>query len=232
MEFRGGRKLAMKKLGERAHQPDDPFCDHEDCQISHKILGEYDVPYKTRKVRLMVTASNDPQHDCHGCGPSLSLFEFTARDGRWELTDSQFAVIEWGEFGEAASSGVSVALLSDDVYGIFLASSSIHQGMIEEFTNVLASVHGAMKPVAQIQTGENTEGAPQMAGNADWSGTVTVAPKTWATPAGFRDLIVKITGIDSGKKADRVQRYRFNGTEYWPWSRVRAGWETEEYQVR
>ena len=207
----GNRSLVLGKLYQREHQPDNPFCDHEACTIKHEVLGEYELPYKTRKAKLVVAASTDEHHDCHSCGPALSLFEFTQRAGQWVLTDSQFAVAEWGQFGSSYRSGITVSPLGDDLYGVFLVAGSTHQGYTDQFTRILARVQKAIQQVSEIQTGNDDSGS-FTPGAVDWQASVTVDPRG----TGFHDLIVNSSGIRDGEKFRKVERYKFNGSEYVP----------------
>jgi hypothetical protein len=203
------RSLVLGKLHQRERQPENPFCEHEGCKAQHQVLGEYDLPYKTRKAKLVVTASTDDQHNCHSCGAALSFFEFTQRGVAWTLTDSQFAAAEWGQFGGPYGQGLTIAALSDDIYAIFLAGGEIHQGFLVQSTRVMARIEKKLQRIAMIQTGED-DGGSSSPGALDWRATVTVDPRG----AGLRDLIVTSSGIREGKKFREVERYKFNGSEY------------------
>ncbi len=205
------RSLVLGKLHQRERQPGNPFCDPAPCVVKHEVLGEYELPYKTRKARLVVAASTEEHHDCHACGPSLSFFEFTQRGAQWDLTDSQFAVAEWGQFGGAYASGITVSPLGDDKYGIFLVGGSINQGEFNQFTRIMARVHEQFQLIAGIKTAEdNTESIG--AGSTNWHAQVTVDPRG----SGFRDLIVTGSGVRDTEKFHTVERYKFNGSEYAP----------------
>ena len=205
--FRG---LVMEKLAERARQTDHLFCDSEDCKPQHEILSELDLPYKNRKSKLMVTATSDPQHNCHACGASLSLFEFELRNGVWALTDSQFSVLEWGQFGGAYRQGISVQALGDQLYGVFLEGGSVNQGIVEKFTNVLARVEREFSLVLRVQTGEDATAGFAGPEGDNWSASVSVA----RSGQGVRDLLVGSEGVREGKKFRQTDRYRFDGKEY------------------
>jgi hypothetical protein len=207
----GSRSQVLARLSQREHQPENPFCDHEACTVKHEVLGEYELPYKTRKAQLVVAASTDPHHDCHSCGPALSFFEFTQRGSKWELTDSQFAVTEWGQFGAAYMSGMTVAPLGDDIYGIFLVAGSTHQGYTDQFTRILARVQKEIRQVAEIQIGDDVSGSLSP-GSSDWHAKLTVDPRG----TGVHDLIVTSSGIRDGQKFRKIERYKFNGSEYVP----------------
>jgi hypothetical protein len=207
----GTRSVVLGRLYERAHQPDNPFCDRESCTLKHEVLGEYELPYKTRKAKLVVTATSDEHRNCHGCGPSLSFFEFTQRGEEWPLTDSQFAVEEWGQFGNAYESGITVSPLGDDVYGVFLVAGSTHQGETDQFTRILARVKKEIRLIAEMQTGSD-DGGTFHPGASDWHAKVTVD----ARGIGFHDLIVKSSGTRDSQRFNKVERYKFNGLEYLP----------------
>jgi hypothetical protein len=207
----GNRNMVLGKLYQRERQPENPFCESAGCTVKHEVIGEYDVPYKTRKGKLIVATSTDPNHDCHGCGPALSFFEFSLRGKKWELTESYFAVLQWGQFGGAYQQGITVEALGDDLYGIFLPAGSTNQGITSQSTTILARIGKELSVVATIPTLEDTSGGINP-GASDWSATISVDPG----PARVHGLIVTTSGVKDGEKIAKTERYKFNGKEYVP----------------
>jgi hypothetical protein len=68
----------------------------------HIFLGNYKLPYRNKEARLVVTGSIRQGSDCHGCGPSLSFFEFDKRTRGWQLANSYIAAVpKWGTWGKS-----------------------------------------------------------------------------------------------------------------------------------
>jgi microcompartment protein CcmK/EutM len=65
-----------------------------------------------------------------------------------------------------------------------------------------------MRVVAMIQTADDS-GAAFHSGADNWRAQVTVDSRG----AGFRDLIIKSSGVRSSEKFQEGARYKFNGSE-------------------
>jgi hypothetical protein len=197
------------RLHARERQSSNPFCEHAPCEVKHQVLGEYDLPYKSHPLKLIVTASNDVQNTCHACAPTVSFFEFTGSPQDWKLEKSQFAITDWGQFGEPYTQGIIVQPLGEDTFGMFLSGGSTHQGYTEEFTQILTPIKGEWMRVADIQTFEDSSGS-LTPGASDWRASIAIDDK--GLPP--RDLLVTTTGVRDGEKVNKTERYKFNGTEY------------------
>jgi hypothetical protein len=209
------RDEAKRALLRGAQQLNNPFCKNPGCSVEHEILGEYELPYKTHKAHLIVAASKDPQRKCQTCGPVLSFFEFTAiQSGRgiggpaplfWQVTHSDFAITEWGQMGEPFERGITVDELGNDVPGVFVVRHSAGKDGTETTTDIYARLADGFRLVASIPTGFDR-------GNAAIKWTADISPESNNT--GLRDLIVKSSGTNAGKKLGKTERYHFNGSKY------------------
>ncbi len=204
------RSEAEFRLHQREKQTPNPFCDHTPCQVIHEVLGEYDLPYKGRPTKVVIGASHDKEATCHACAPLLSFFEFEGNEKEWKLVRSQFAITDWGQFGSPYGQGITVDQVGDDLYAMFLAGGSTHQGITESFTQVLLPAKGEWKVVANIQTLEEDSGSLNPGAN-DWRASISVegkGPGPW-------DLVVTSDGVrDQTPLKNKTERYKFMTAEY------------------
>jgi hypothetical protein len=199
------RTLATQRLVARSREPKNPFCEGKRCNLEHKVLGEYEIPYSDHQAMVVVTASNDPHNDCHACAPYLSVFEFVHRPNGWALTAADFAITVWGQFGEADASGIRVLLIRNNLYGLFLNGGGTNQGETDTTTKIEARIGRHFKQILDLQTGEDVSG-----GSEHWNSQLQVVPR----PSGFYELVVKRSGVRDGKKFSETERFRFDGSDY------------------
>ncbi|HLJ46355.1 MAG TPA: hypothetical protein VKU01_10125 [Bryobacteraceae bacterium] len=195
---------AIRALAERHQKPNSPFCKTPGCSLKHEVLGEYELPYKTHRAYLIVTASKDPQRKCQTCGPALSFLEFTVSRQMWRVTHSDFAVTEWGQAGEPFDDGITVDALGYDVPAIFAARRGTDKDGSRTTTEIYARLAGGFRLVASIPTGYR-----ENAGTA-WEAEISTDP----TQGPIWDLVVESSGTEGGRTFSKRERYHFNGSKY------------------
>ena len=202
----GAQREVLAARREQAKKPKDPICKMQaapmpgqdsapgyECSLQHHVLGEHDMPYNTRRAKVLIAGSWDPGHNCDGCGVSLSFFEFTAGQHSWQLTKSDFAAGEWGQDGRPNLLPFTVSTLGDEVPCIFAEAGGRHQGISERTTDIYARLENGFHIVGSIPTEYDDSSA--MLGNSvsrTWHADICLDPH----PASLHDLIVKTSGSD------------------------------------
>jgi len=226
----GARHQVLAALQAQAKKRNDPICQMQaapmpgqdpapgyECSLQHQVLGEYDLPYKTRQAKVVIAGSWDPGHNCDGCGVSLSFFEFTIGQHGWQLTHSDFAEGEWGQDGKPNFLPMTVGSLGDEVPCIYAEAGGTHQGISDSSTGIYARLDDGFRMVGSIPASYDDSSASfRNPVSTIWHASISLDSR----PARLHDLIVKTSGADCGASSkpgcrfSKTERYHFNGHDY------------------
>jgi hypothetical protein len=179
----------------------------------HTIIGQYKLPYKNKQALLVGTASMYREHDCHGCSPDLSFFEFEKQSTGWKLVGSHIAVLSLGYWGKPPSD-IKVKTIGnngDNIYGVMLTNSGMHSGNLHEDLSILAKVGGVMRVVLDTDiTGNNSQMGSS--NRSIWDSTIAIQQNKGSK--GFFNILVSSKGIRDNKSFSEKKIFKFNGQKY------------------
>lgn len=184
--------------------------------IEHKFIGQYKLPYNKKNVRLVATASNWKENDCHGCGSSLSFFEFEQQSTGWKLVNSYItAVPKWGTWGKVETSDIKVKTIGnngDNIYGIMLDGNFTQNGAVTNWISIYAKVGGSMQEILPYVNTAIDNGGMGSSTKQAWDSKVTIQSNSGVK--GFFNILVSSKGIRDNKRFSEQKLFKFNGQKY------------------
>jgi hypothetical protein len=190
----------------------------------HTSLGVFNLLYKDHQSTVLAYQTAPQDYGCHACAPFLSFFEFEKRSLGWKLVDSEVAAVQEGSWGGFAKENISVRVIGDDLYGVFLEDGYLAQGYSFEWTTVFARIGDSFHPILKLMLSESSGGAEDPA-TTDWSSTIDIKPAT----TGLYDIVVerkgKLRWIDGTEELKRdtadadgnvhaTDTFKFDGVRY------------------
>jgi hypothetical protein len=189
-------------------------------EAEHKLLSTSDLLYKDRQTKLLAYASAG--ESCHPCSASLSFFEFEKRARGWKLTDTRLDAVGAGAFGQFDGDGLTIRVIADNTYGVFLIDCDMHFGFSECYQSLHSMIGDSFKQLFRLKTTEidfNRNGH-------GWTSSISIMPVSTGPydivvdrkgTRGPRDLVVQ--GDEDPDFADghRVRPkdvFKFDGKEY------------------
>jgi len=179
--------------------------------LRHSIIGFYDVPYFSKKIRIAITASVPIQrYECHVCAPKISFFLFETQGKNWVYVGAfinQHAMGSWGKAPDKKA--YQIMRIGEKEYGILLKVGDVGQGRGVGFIKAYRFGQTSIRKIADIQI-EGDDSATGHPSKDDWKSTYHFQPSNKP----FYDLIVHTTGRKDGRPIDRTMAYTYNGTTY------------------
>jgi hypothetical protein len=152
----------------------------------HKLLGEYSLLYKDRQSIVLAFQTAPDGFECHACAPYLSFFEYEKKPKGWQSINDEVAAVQAGSWGEFSAEGLSVRVIADSLYGVFLESGYTAQGHTNIGVTLFARIGDAFRPILDLQLAEGGF----LKDDYGWSSTITMKP----TNTGLYDLLVERKG--------------------------------------
>ena len=168
--------LALAALKRKVWDPKD----FGDPPYLHKFVSEHSLVYKDHQSIVITFQTTPDDFECHACVPYLSFFEFEERHRGWKLINSDIGVVRAGGWGSFPPEDISVRVIGENIYGVFLKEGFTGQGVTVEDVSICAKMGDSFKEVLFL---EIAEADPDGGG---WSSTITPSPTT----TGLYDLVV------------------------------------------
>lgn len=220
-DAQSGANLALRMLGEVDWLKRDPYFE---LPMKHALIGSYSLLYKHTESIVLAFSSYDSSLPCHPCAPFLSFFEFEKRVSGWKMSNQEISAVRAGAYGQFWPEWLSVHVIGDNRYGVFVYDGSVDQGYTGGSTTVFARVGDEFRSVLSMITEQSSPG-----GTA-WSTIFRSIP----TSTGLYDIevtrvgrrsekdLVFIDGSDEAKavvaesdgKVRPKDLFRFDGKEY------------------
>lgn len=195
--------------------------------LNHDLICASDLIYKDHQSKVLAFKTTPEDFDCHACAPWLSFFEFEKVSHGWSLTNSEIAVLQRGSWGDFPAEWISVRVISDHIYGVFLTSGYTAQGFTTQGVTLYARIGDSFREILSLSTSEDD---PPEFGGGGWSSTIEIRPAA----AGLYDVVVHrkgktgpedlrwVEGPDEGKDDvagddDRIRPldvFKFDGRRY------------------
>ncbi|MGF6570912.1 hypothetical protein ABH945_003023 [Paraburkholderia sp. GAS333] len=121
--------------------------------FDHKGAGQYHLIYKHGESIVVAFATITKGDECHACTPYLSFFEFEKVSDGWRLADPDVGVIQAGNWGGPPT--MSVRVIADDRYGIFLQPGYTAQGWSFGEVLIYARIGDAYQKIFEILTDQD-----------------------------------------------------------------------------
>jgi hypothetical protein len=150
----------------------------------HEFLRESNLVYKDRQAIVLTFQTKSKDFECHACAPYLSFFEFEKRPRGWKLTSSEIAAVQIGAWGEFRPDAISVRVIGDNLYGVFLESGYMAQGQTVSDVTLFARIGDSFREILTLALGEGGDSS------GNWSSTINIKPTT----TGLYDIIVERKG--------------------------------------
>jgi len=174
--------MAVAELEGKAWDLDD-FDGAGPSPFVHKFVSVHSVLFKDRHLMVLTFQTAPKDYACRYCAPALSLFEFEERQGGWKLISSDLGVTHMGRFGEIFPECVSVTVIGENIYGVFLHNWDSVEDPRSDFVSIQAKMGGSYREILSLTTGESFLRVPD---TESWSSTITTSP----TSTGLYDLVV------------------------------------------
>ncbi len=155
-----------------------------DPPYEHKLLDEYHLVYENGQAIVLAYQTRPVGFECHACAPYLSFFEFEKLSHGWKLIDSEIAAVQIGSWGNFPAEGMSVRVIANNLYGVFLESNYMAQGYTSGSVTLFARIGDSFREILNLQL---SQGNPDGYG---WSSTYTME----STSTGFYEIFVKRKG--------------------------------------
>ena len=195
--------------------------------LVYGFLKASDLVYKDHESKVLSFTTNTEGLDCHACAPYLSFFEFEKRKRGWKLVHDDVAAVQFGAWGSFDASDLSVRVISDNIYGVFLTGGYTAQGVTTQSVSMFARIGDTFRDIFDTETMEEN---PAEYGGGGWSSTIQIKP----VPTGLYDLVVKRAGdggpndmrwkngpdeekddiANSDGKIRPLDTFRFDGSRY------------------
>ena len=178
--------------------------------LKHKIIGFYELPYKSGKHMLAITSSSpEKNYDCHVCAPKLSFFEFAIENGEWVVKTSDINTLQFGSWGRSPKKEeISVVELNQDKFGLLFDSSYGNHGSSSTYKTIYILDNKKVKNIFSEEVSLQDGGTGNNA--MDWKATMSFNK----SGAPFYDIVLHKTGMKDKKQIDEKIVYKFDGTKY------------------
>ena len=171
----------------------------------------------TRYVSVFTTTFAG--NDCHGCSPVVSVFELTATDEGWTITQQGIAVAQLGSWGSLGGP-VGVMRLGGDRYAVTLRGEGTFQGITEGVVTLVLPQAGTFR---RVLTTRDALGDTFDRDWGEWKAelTATTGNLPNSAPSGAIDLLLRRVS-DPNPLLEKMfdlpaeQRFRFDGRVYQP----------------
>lgn len=212
-DFEQAQKIALSYLQKKNWNSVEGFCysyEVRQCIPVHKALGDYNLIYRNREVKIVATSSIREGSDCHACSPYLSFFEFEKEPNGWKLTTSDLATLKWGQWGRIDDDNVKICVIGDNIYGIELQLTEVHRGIIDQYVVIFTKLGDSFQRVLDIEKSRAVPQGEYMENDSSWDTHIKPQPGT----TGFFDILVETEGVRKGKSFHERKLFKFDGQKY------------------
>lgn len=177
-------------------------------QIDHQALGEYTLLFRESQSIVLLSATKSPQHNCHPCGASISVFEFSKKDDGWYLEVEDIFALEIGSWGGLEAVDVAVRAIGSEVYGLFFVLGYTQMGESSDVTFVYCKLGDEYRVIFDWITSGSAVG---MDGSGyDWETEINILDGV----TGIFDMQVTVNDNEAGRRPAEDLLFRFDGQGY------------------
>jgi len=195
--------------------PDD-FTGGATTNLQHDVYAVLPFDDAGTSRRLLLIATEPPDHTCHACAPVTGAVIFALKDGSWQAVYDQPHVIDIGAFGKPPSA--SMRSLGSSKPSVEFEFGAMSQGFETTSLTLVAEVNHKLREVLSLPTGESNEAtgaSPEQ--TFRWHAKVE---SSQSVHEGFADIVVTFSGtkaLDDGSTIRPYSgrwTYQFNGEVY------------------
>ena len=205
-------QLAVKVARDVFRRRIPDACFEDVCDPHYSLFGEYNLPYKSRQVMLLVFILVDKENECHRCGVSLSFFEFEKLSSGWKLVTDDIDALRLGSWGILLPELFRIHVIGDDIFGVIYESDFMEFAITDKFTSIHAKIGDHYREVLNLRTARNSSAntSPIFLPVQNWTSELTFRTGT----GGFYDLLVKRTGKRDDNEFPAQEIFKYDGQRY------------------
>ena len=194
-------------------------------KLRHEILYSYDFNYQGKKSKLIVASTNLRNNDeSHVDSAKMSFFITTNNKLVLSHTNAFFAGA-WGNL--PSQKDFEVVQLGKTNFGFIFKANGSGQGWFEETTHIYYPINAHFKLIFTFDK------------SLDNRATLSENITSWETKINYiknnnswYDISTHKKGVESNKKVNSIEHYRFNGNKYIKFQNTTSNMNTKSFTLK